>query len=436
MKKSAHGVGRNSNPGFLAPIAAVAALALIAAACGGSKSASSSAPGVAADSITIGSHQPLTGPAAPGYSEIAPAAKAMFEYVNNKGGVNGRKINYLYEDDGYNPTNTVSVIRKLVLQNNVFAVFNGLGTPTHEQVRPFLNTEKVPDVMVASGCTCWNDPSKYPYTYGWQTNYTIEGRVLGQYVHQNLAGQKVGYLLQNDDVGTTGAAGLDKEIPAGDVVSRQTYASSALTGGLGNQMSALKSAGANVVVLFTIPAATALAKLGAAQLGYHPQFVVSNIGSEVATLTRLLGSFSKGAASAALLDGMITDSYGPSYTDLSNPWTALFKKIHDQYDAGTPFDGNTAYGMTVAYNFVQALQKAGKNLTRQSLINALNTGTFTGPGVVPLTYSSSDHRGYQGLQMAKIQNSQVTLFGPAYKGTETGSLSTYTGAATTPPANF
>jgi hypothetical protein len=290
--------------------------------------------------------------------------------------------------------------------------------------------------MVASGCTCWNDPGKYPYTYGWQTNYTIEGRVLGQYVHQNLAGQKVGYLLQNDDVGTTGSAGLDKEIPAADVVSRQTYASSALTGGLGNQMSALKTAGAKVVVLFTIPAATALAELAAAQLGYHPQFVVSNIGSEVSTLTRLVGSFSKGAASAALLDGMITDSYGPSYTDMSNPWTALFKKIHDQFEPGTPYDGNTAYGMTVAYNFVQALQKAGKNLTRQSLINALNTGTFAGPGVVPLTYSSSDHRGYQGLQMAKLQGSQVTLFGPAYKGTETGTLSTYTGAASTPPANF
>jgi branched-chain amino acid transport system substrate-binding protein len=408
---------------------------MVAAACGGGSS-SASAPGVAATSITIGSHQPLTGPAAPGYSEIAPATKALFDYVNAKGGVNGRKINYTYEDDGYNPSKTATVVRKLVLQDNVFAILNGLGTPTHQQVEPFLNTEKVPDLFVASGCTCWNQPTKYPYTYGYQPNYQVEGRILGQYVQKNFAGQKVGYLLQNDDFGADGAVGLDKEIPAADVVSRQKYDASTLSGPLSNQMAALQAAGAKVVVMFTIPAATALALLAAALIGYHPQFVASSVDSDIVTLGGLLQNFSKGQAGSALLSGMITATYLPTATDTANPWIQLFKKIHDQLDASNPFDANTVYGMSVGYNFVQLLQKAGKNPTRKSLLAALNGADLTGPGLVPLTFSTSDHRGYAGEQIAKFEGSSVNVTGPVYKALETGPITTYDKAQAGPPAGF
>jgi ABC-type branched-subunit amino acid transport system substrate-binding protein len=417
-------------------VAVAAVAAMVAAGCGGSSS-SSSAPGVASNSITVGSHQPLTGPVAPGYSEISAATKAMFEYINtNLGGVNGRKINYTYEDDAYNPTQTVSVVRKLVLQDNVFAILNGLGTPTHEQVVGFLNTEKVPDVFVASGFTGWNNTAKYPYTYGYQTNYTIEGRILGNYVNQHFAGQKVGYLLQNDDVGQGGQAGLDKELPASAVVSKQNYDVSALTGPLTNQMAALQAAGAKVVVMFSVPAATALALLAAALIGYHPQFVASSIDSDITTLGGLLQNYSKGQAGTALLNGMITAIYLPSGTDTSNSWTQLFKKIHDQYDSSNPFDGNTIYGMAVGYNFYQALQKVGKNLTRSSLISALNSANFTGPGLLPLTFTSSDHRGYQGEQIAMFQGTSVNGTGPVYQATETGPITTYTKGQPPPPAGF
>src|SRR6516165_6264552 len=165
-------------------IAVVATAALAVAACSSSSSSSSSspgtgstgssssssaaltasAPGITATTITVGSHQPLTGPAAPGYSEIAPAANAYFSYVNANGGVYGRKIVYKYLDDGYDPTKTASVVHQLVLQDNVYAIFNGLGTPTHLATVSFLNAQKVPDVFVASGCECWNDTSKYPQT--------------------------------------------------------------------------------------------------------------------------------------------------------------------------------------------------------------------------------------------------------------------------------
>src|SRR6516165_1245958 len=169
-------------------IAVVATAALAVAACSSSSSSSSSspgtgstgssssssaaltasAPGITATTITIGSHQPLTGPAAPGYSEIAPASNAYFQYVNANGGVYGRKIVYKYLDDGYNPTNTSSVVRQLALQSGVYAIFNGLGTPTHLAAISFLNSQKIPDVFVASGCTCWDQPSTYPQTFGWQ----------------------------------------------------------------------------------------------------------------------------------------------------------------------------------------------------------------------------------------------------------------------------
>ncbi|HJZ27330.1 MAG TPA: ABC transporter substrate-binding protein, partial [Streptosporangiaceae bacterium] len=158
-----------------------------------------SAPGITPTTITIGSHQPLTGPAAPGYSEIAPASNAYFQYVNANGGVDGRKIVYKYIDDGYDPTKTASVVRQLVLQDNVYAVFNGLGTPTHLAAVSFLNAQKVPDVFVASGCDCWNAPSTYPQTFGWQLDYISEGKILGQYVAQHFKGKKVGFFYQNDE---------------------------------------------------------------------------------------------------------------------------------------------------------------------------------------------------------------------------------------------
>src|SRR5580700_3559007 len=154
-------------------IAVMATAALAVAACSSSSSSSSgsstgssssaaltaSAPGITATTITIGSHQPLTGPAAPGYSEIAPASAAYFAYVNANGGVDGRKIVYKYLDDGYNPATTASVVRQLVLQDNVYAIFDGLGTPTHLAVLSYLNSQKIPDVFVASGCDCWNQPA-------------------------------------------------------------------------------------------------------------------------------------------------------------------------------------------------------------------------------------------------------------------------------------
>ena len=418
--------------------AVTAGVAVAAVGCGSSSSGGgSSAPGVTSNSITFGTHQPLTGPAAPGYSEIAPASQAFFDYVNAHGGVFGRKIHLTIKDDAYNPTNTVNVVHQLVLQNKVFGIFEGLGTPTHTKVVSFLNASKVPDLFVASGCPCWDNGSSQPMTFGWQPNYTIEGKILGQYLKQHFSGDKVGVLYQDDDFGKGGLQGIEDELPASSIVSKQPYQSGTTT--LASQVTAIKSSGAKVMVDFTVPIYTAIAQLTSFTLGYKPQLVVSNVGIDPTTVGGLLKAVSKGKVSGTgLIEGAITDGYLPSNTDTSNPWIQLFQKIHAQYDAKAPFDGNVEYGMANAYTLVQALKAAGKNLTRQDLVKAIDSqgGKWTGPGLVPYRYGGSQHGGFGGAEMGKIQDGKIVLFGgPLTTTPAAGSAITpYTTAQPAPPA--
>ena len=429
-------------------VGAVAAMAVAGCSSGGSKSSSSSgsgsaltasAPGITPTTITIGSHQPLTGVAAPGYSEIAPASTAYFKYVNAHGGIYGRKIVYKYLDDMYNPTTTVSVVKQLVLQDNVYAIFDGLGTPTHLAVAPYLNAQKVPDVFVASGCECWNAASTLPETFGWQLDYVREGKILGSYIKQHFPGQKIGYFYQNDEFGKDGVKGLDDEIPAADVVSRQNYDPTNVN--VGPQVAALKAAGAKVVVSFTVPAFTALLKLNSLKLGFAPALVVSNVGSDPITLAGLLEAFAKqGGATVsgnALTEGIITDGYAPTLGDPSNSWIALFKKIHDQYIPKLPFDGNVLYGEAVGYTFVQAMLKAGRNPTRADLVKAIEGGLPQGPAVAPYTYSASNHSGMTGAFIGVIRNGATVQTGSVLvtNTTSSGAVSPYTGTAPAAPAS-
>jgi branched-chain amino acid transport system substrate-binding protein len=420
-------------------VAAVMAVALAAAGCGSSSSGGASAasvPGITKTQILIGSHQPLTGPAAPGYSEIAPASNAYFEYVNAHGGIYGRKIKYTYLDDAYDPAKTAQVVRQLVLQDNVYAIFDGLGTPTHLAVVKFLNSEKVPDVFVASGCDCWDNPTAYPETFGWQIDYVREGKILGQYVKQHFAGKKIGYFYQDDEFGMDGVKGLDYEIPSSQVVSKQSYVDTNVN--IGPQVAALKASGAQVVVSYSIPAFTALLKLAALKLGWNPTFVVSSVGADPITLGGLLEAFAKkGGATVsgnALTQGIITDGYLPTLGDTGNSWIALFKKVHDMYDAKAPFDGNVLFGEAVAYTFVQAMLKAGKNPTRADLTKAIEGGLPQGPSVAPYDYSMTDHGGMQGAYVGIIKNGAVVQQTPVYvtDTSPSGAVTPFSG--TQPPA--
>jgi ABC-type branched-subunit amino acid transport system substrate-binding protein len=420
-------------------MAAASALALTACGSSGGSSSASSAPGVTANSILLGSTQPLTGVAAPGYSEIGPSAQAYFDYVNANGGINGRKITLKYVDDAYNPTQTVTLTRQLVLQDKVFGMLGALGTPTHTKVVDFLNSERVPDLFVASGCACWDEPKQHPDTFGWQPDYTVEGKILGQYINQHFAGKKVAYFYQDDDFGRDGVKGLDKYIPGNQVTSRQPYQPG--TTDITAQVTKIAQSKPDVVVLDTVPAYTALFKLTALKLGFSPTMVVSNVGSDPITLEGLVQADAKAVGSAIaqpdqLLDGIISDSYLPSLGDTSNSWIALFKKIHDKYVAKLPFDGNVEYGMALAYTFAQALKATGKNPTRQGVIDALQKGGLAGPGLVPFRYSAASHAGYTGVQVGTIKSGALVTTGtPLTTDDGTGPITPYTTAPPNAPAN-
>ena len=434
---------RRSHRGHFAAAAGIAVVAMVVAACGSSGSSTTSssgaltasAPGITKTQILIGSHQPLTGIAAPGYDEIAPASNAYFQYVNAHGGIYGRKIVYKYLNDQYDPTITSTVVHQLVLQDNVYAIFNGLGTPTHLAVVKYLNSSKVPDVFVASGCECWNDPSTYPDTFGWQIDYIREGKILGNYIKQHFAGKKVGYFYQDDEFGQDGVKGLNYEIPKSQVVAEESY-NPAVTN-VAPQVTALKAAGAQVVVSFSVPAFTALLRLTSLKLSFSPQLAVSDVGSDPITLAGLLASFAKNTKAGfgdSLTQGIITDGYLPSLGDTNNTWIKLFTKIHSTYLSKLPMDGNVAYGIAAGYTFVQAMLKAGRNPTRQDLISAINGGLSQGFSVAPYAYSASNHNGITGAYMAVVKNGALSPIGPIQvtDTSPTGAITTY--ATAQPPA--
>jgi ABC-type branched-subunit amino acid transport system substrate-binding protein len=277
-----------------------------------------------------------------------------------------------------------------------------------------------------------------PYTFGWQPNYTIEGKILGQYIKQHFAGQKIGVLYQDDDFGQGGLAGIRAEVPAADIVAKQAYQSGTTT--LASQITAIKASGARVLVSFTVPIYTAIAQLTSFTLGYKPQLVVSNVGIDPITVGALLKTVSKGKASGtALIEGAITDGYLPSSADTSNPWIQLFMKIHDQFDRSAPFDGNVEYGMANAYTLVQALQAAGKDLTRQKLLDAVqNSGAgWKGPGLVPFRYSKTDHGGYGGAALGQVKGGKIVLLGTPLTTDPAPSspIQPYSGGQPNPPAS-
>ncbi|WP_197319084.1 ABC transporter substrate-binding protein [Saccharomonospora sp. NB11] len=387
--------------------AAGVAAALLLASCGagGRPEAESGGaePGVTAETVTIGAHFPLTGVAAPGYSEIPTGAKAYFDFVNDQGGVHGRTIRYLYKDDAYNPTNTSQVTNELVLSDEIFAMVGGLGTPTHSAVLDFLHDNGVPDLFVSSGSLLWNRPETYPNTFGWQSDYEIEGKILGRYLAENHPDAKVGLLLQDDDFGDDGEKGIRAFVDE-QIVEAVRYAPT--TNDITPQISALKDAGAEIVVGFTVPSFTALSQLAAQRLNFRPQWVYSNVGSDAALVGSLLARFSEGAVDdASSLDGALTTEYLAGVDETDDPWVRLWQRVWDEHGGDGDLTNYRIYGMAQAYTFVQALQAAGPNPTREGLVRALETvgGEFAGPTFAPFRYSADSHAGVSGVRVARIE---------------------------------
>jgi branched-chain amino acid transport system substrate-binding protein len=365
--------------------AAVAGAALVAsvavtAAFGGHRAT----PGVTATEIKIGGTFPLTGVASL-YKTIPAAEKAYFDYVNDHGGVNGRKINFEILDDSYDPSKTVPLAQQLVEKDGVFAVFGSLGTAPTLATWGYLNSKKVPQVLVATGDSYWGfSKKKYPWTMGWQPDYPGEAKLYGKYIAANMPNAKVGVLFQNDAFGKNYYAGLRVGLGAkkGNVVDAESY--DATQPSVTQQILALKGKGADTLVVFATPTPMVTALVTAAKVGWTPS--ATFLGNVSANRIFLLAAAKNGAN----VDGVISSVYTASATtQQSLAGVKLAQSIVNQYAPSlqgsfAAGDGNIIYGLGAAWTFVYALQHSGKNPTRASLMAALhNLNTTKNPFVYP-----------------------------------------------------
>ncbi|WP_214367853.1 ABC transporter substrate-binding protein [Pseudonocardia sp. H11422] len=436
------GFGRHRRLAAVA-LAAAAVMALSACGAGGrpdsggsGQAGASSDVGITAETVKVGAHFPLTGVAAPGYSEIPTGTKAYFDHVNANGGVDGRRIEYIFRDDAYNPTQTSQVVNELVLQDQIFAMLGGLGTPTHSAVLDHLNAEGVPDLFVSSGSLLWDQPERNPMTFGWQPDYEVEAKILSRYVAQNFPNAKVGLFLQDDDLGRDAEKGARRYLDA-QIVSAQRYTPGNTD--VAPQIAALQAAGADFVIGFNVPSYTALSQLQSLRLNYRPQWAYSNIGSDPALVGSLLARFSEGAVTdAGLLDGVITTEYLAGVDRPEDPWTQLFSKVWDEHGGEGDLTNFRIYGMSEAYAFVQALQAAGPNPTRQGIVDAVErVGTgLQGPWLAPFRYSADRHAGISGVKVTRISGQTTEDLTPV-QTTDNGDapISTHTAPESIPPAD-
>lgn len=417
--------------------AALAASALVVAACGGGDGdgGGGDVPGISDDSIKIGGHFPLTGVAAPGYSEIPLGHKAYYDYVNANGGVHDRKIEFIAKDDAYNPAKTSEVVNELVLKDKVFAVVGGLGTPTHQAVTNFLNSEGVPDLTVSSGSILWDNPDELPMTFGWQPDYESEGKIIGQYIAENMPDAKVGIYGQDDELGEDGTKGL-KQFVEDQIVAEVKYVPGNTD--VGPQIAELQKSGADVVVGFNVPSYTALSQLVSLKLNYKPTWFYSNVGADPGLVGSLLKEFSEGAvADASPLTGMYTTAYMPQVDQVADPWVKLWQKVWDEYGDGSPLTNYKIYGMAEAYTIVEAMQKAGKDMSRESIVSTFEDDgkDFTGPNYVPFRYSSDRHAGIGGMKLVQLQADGTTADKTPVFQTDVGDapIEEFSGEPNTPP---
>ncbi|GAB3738612.1 ABC transporter substrate-binding protein [Nocardiopsis nanhaiensis] len=389
-------------------IASALAVAVLAASCGDPESAGDTGKnatmGVTEDSVVIGTHQPLTGAASPGFEHVSTGASAVFDYINENGGIHGRQIDYRVEDDSFDPAQTMEASRTLINDDEIFAMLGGLGTPTHEAIIDDLNEEGVPDLFVSSGALEWDQPDEYPLSYGFQVDYSKEAKVQGSYIADNFSGDDVGLLYQNDDVGPASHAGIEQYL-MDEIVAWESYDPGVPE--LDGQIAELKESGADVAVCYCIPAFLGLAVLQAQSIGYEPQWVAPSFGGDVEVVTDLISEYADGTPAEdvppeAFLDGLIITAFLPMVAQPDDPWTEFYRELHDEYNEGAPFTDTTVYGMVQATLFAQLLMEVGPDLDRETLIDTLHAHEWAGPGLVPFVATEDDHSGYSGVMV--VQN--------------------------------
>jgi branched-chain amino acid transport system substrate-binding protein len=356
-------------------------VALVLASAAGA--ASTADPGISSKRILIGGTVPLSGEAA-AFGSVGPGAKAYFDYVNARGGVNGRRIEYRYYNDQYNPNLTKQLTAKLVEQDKVFAIFNSVGTANNQAIQPYLNSKKVPQLFVGDGSQGVSQPLKYPWTMGFLQSYVGEGAVYGRHLAKTHKTARVAVLYENTDLGKDMTRGLERWIAGKGptIVARESYEYLDTT--VSSQIAQLKASGADTLMLFATPKFF-LQALGAAKnLGWKPKLYIASISIEP-TIMSLAKSISTELTKGALSVAFVKNPNDPIWR--KDPAVALYRTIMKRhYPRGKPSDVYNWYGMTVAWTMVETLKRAGKTPTRVSLLRAaqnlnLTSNPFLLPGI-------------------------------------------------------
>jgi len=369
-------------------------------------------PGVTATQITLGATIPITGPAA-AYGSVGRGADAYFKYVNAKGGVFGRKIDYKYLDDEFDVAKTITLTRQLVEQDQVFAIFNSVGTEHALAIRSYLNDRKVPQLFIGSGVSkLATEHAKYPWSMGYLPSFAGEGAVYGRYIATHRPTARIAVLYENSDFGKDMLNGLRHGLGGkGKIVGTQAY--EVADADVASQLAKLKSSGADTLMLFATPKFAIFGYVGAFRLGWHPQVYVTSvsISPDIMKIARVATSRKQveGSVSIAFVKDPTAKQWAKDRT------VRLYKSIMQRLlPSAKSDDVFNYYGMAVAYTMVDTLRKAGRNLTRAGVLKAATHLNEVNPFLLPgvrIQTSPSDYYPMDKVKLARYKSDHWQFFG-------------------------
>jgi branched-chain amino acid transport system substrate-binding protein len=374
-------------------------------------------PGATDSEIKVGNIMPYSGPLSV-YALIGRTEAAYFRKLNDEGGINGRKINFISYDDAFSPPKTVEQARKLVESDEVLLIFQSLGTPTNNAIQKYLDQKKVPQLFVATGATKFGDPKNFHYTMGWAPTYQTEGRIYARYILKNLPQGRIGILYQNDDSGRDYLKGLKdglgEEAAKRMIVAELPYDPTDPT--VDSQIVSLKTLGADIFFDEASPKFAAQAIRKAAEIGWKPVLLLASISNSVGSVLKPAGlDNSKGVLSTNYLK----DPTDPAWKDdpAIREWAAFMDKYLPDGDKTSTF---SVYGYATAQTLAQVLRQCGDELTRENVMKQaaalrdLEIGVLL-PGI-KINTSPTDYYPIEQMQMSRFNGDYNELFGPAMSG--------------------
>jgi branched-chain amino acid transport system substrate-binding protein len=370
--------------------------------------------------IKLGNIMPYSGPAS-AYGVIGKIEEAYFKMINEQGGINGRKINFVTYDDSYSPPKAVEQARKLVESDEVLLIFSPLGTASNSAIEKYMNSKKVPQLFVATGATKFGEYKQFPWTMGWQPPYQSEGRIYAKYLLKEKPDAKVAIMYQNDDFGKDLLKGLKDGLgdkAASMIVAEESYEVSEPT--IDSHVVKLKASGADVYFSMTTPKFSAQSIKKVAELGWKPMYFQSNVGASVGSVLQPAGfENAQGIMSAAYAkDG--ADAQWDNDEGMKKFYAFLAKYVPD----ANKTDGSVVFGYGQAQTMVQVLKQCGDDLTRENIMKqAASLKAFAPDTLLPgvtINTSATDFYPIEQLQMQRFKDQKWELFGPIISGDITG----------------